>query len=343
MYVPTDSLYFDRLIAQAGWSRRRGVILIGVVLLLLPFLVAYLEAGSEWWVLLMDRRGRQLFFYPLMITYWLAVIGPVQRTEEDVARAIRPLAQVDDGAYVATVAESCRVRAVGELAGIAAGVIFFLALEQQPDILPEFPIASRYVYFAGLVMFGVIGWSIFVSFTITRLTNSLLRLPVEIDIFNTEGLSPIGRQSLYLALVFIGAILLSLFFIVSPSSLQDFLSVENLVIYGILITLTVGIFFLNMHRTHALLAAEKAKQLSLTEHSLAKAYYALQNAIADGEDTLEPATTVNALSAGKRELRRTRTWPYNTEMLQTLAISIVTPLALGLARVLVPLLTSRAP
>lgn len=341
MYVPTTALVFDRSIAHFGWSRRRAVIVIGVVLLLLPFVIAYLETGSDWLSMITDRRARQLFFYPLMITYLLAVIGPIQRTEQDVARAIRPMAQVDDDTFAATAAAACRVRPISELGAAATGVVFFLAMEGMPDILPEFPVASRYVYSAGLVMFGVIGWSVFVSFTITRVTNALLRLPVKIDIFNTEVLSPIGRQSLYLALVFVGAIVLSLFFVVSPSSLREFLSVDNLVIYSILITLTVSVFYLNMHRTHSLLAAEKAEQLSLTERSLAQAYYALQKSISTGEDTLAAATAVNALSASKGELRLTRTWPYNTEMLRTLAISVVTPVAVGLARVLAPLLSSR--
>ena len=43
------------------------------------------------------------------------------------------------------------------------------------------------------------------------------------------------------------------------------------------------------------------------------------------------ATEMNALAIGKQELKATRTWPYNTEMLRTIFISIITPLVVGLS------------
>ena len=46
------------------------------------------------------------------------------------------------------------------------------------------------------------------------------------------------------------------------------------------------------------------------------------------------ATALNALVAAKDQLRKTRTWPFNTETLSTLSVAVLMPLFVGLARFL---------
>jgi hypothetical protein len=337
MYIDTGSLTVDRWIARLPWPRRRVVAAIGIILFLLPIVLAYLELGTEMFPILLSKDGRHMFFFPLMITYLLAVMGPLQQTRDGVAQALRPLVQVDEDTFVSVVDRACRVNPIGELIAFGVGVAFSFGIEGRYEGSPEYPILVPYVYLAGLILFGTLGWSIYGAINVTRLTNELLRLPVHIDIFDIEALEPIGRQSLYLALTFIGATILSLFFIVSPDNLREFLSLENIIIYGILIFLTITVFFLNMRRTHSLLTAAKRQQIKLAEERLARAYHILQDLISKDQDTFPVAMEMNALAIGKQELKLTRTWPFDTEMLRTLFLSILTPIAIGLARVVAPL------
>lgn len=338
MYTPQEPLTVDQWIARSGWPRRRVVALAAAILILIPLLLAWLEVGDDVFTIIIQSEGRHLFFFPLMIVFLLAVMGPLQGTRAGVVRSLRPLIQVDDDRYTAVVSHACRVNPVGELLAVAAGVLFFLAIEGIYVDRGDYRLLSLYTYLAGLAMFATTSWSIYGGFMVTRLTNDLLQLPVHIDIFNIDALEPIGRQSLYLALTFVGATLLSLFFVIPSDNVREFFSLDNIIIYSTLIVVTLTAFFLNMHRTHALLAAEKKRQFKSTNQSLARAYYRLQERISHDQDTDAVSRELNALAVSRQQLELTRTWPYDTGMLRTLFISILTPLMIGLARVIVPLL-----
>lgn len=340
MYTASYSLTVDRLIARWGWPRWSVLAIIGVILILLPIAVIYLDVGTEGILLLTHGPGWHLFFYPLMILYLLSVIGPMQMTREGVAQALRPLTLADDSEFAAVASRACRVRPVSELLAFGAGVLFFFGIEGRYTASPEYRLTSLYAYSAGLIMFGVIGWSIYGGFTITTLTNQLLRLPVQIDIFDTEALAPIGRQSLSLALTFVGATLLSLIFVVPTDNLRNFFSIDNIIIYTILIVLTFAIFYLNMHRTHALLTTAKNEQLKRTDDCLAQAYYKLHDLIAKNQDTNAVSIELNALAIGKREVMMTRTWPYDTATLRTLFVSVFAPLMVAFSRIVISLISS---
>ena len=215
------------------------------------------------------------------------------------ALALRPLVETDEETFAAVARRACRINPAGELLAFTIGIAFFFGIEGRYEGNPEYHILSTYVYVAGLIMFGIIGWSVYGALMITRLTNEILRLPIHIDIFETEALVPIGRQSLYLALTFVGATLLSLFFIVSPDNLRDFLSLENIIIYSILILLTITVFFLNMHRTHSLLTTVKKQQIRLTDQNLARTYYTLQDLIANNQDTSAASTRASSMGLSR--------------------------------------------
>ena len=126
MYTTTESLTVERWVARLGWPRRWVVAAIGMILILIPIVLAYFEQGSGLFpAVLTDREWLHLFFYPLMITYLLAVNGPVQKTREGVAQALRPLVQVDDETFASVVNRACRVNPAGELIAFAIGVSFF--------------------------------------------------------------------------------------------------------------------------------------------------------------------------------------------------------------------------
>jgi hypothetical protein len=335
--IPAESFIIDRLFDRLPWARRWSIAIIGVVFLLMSIVVY----GVTW-----QRSGFEALpatgimwlrplFPPLVILYLLIVIQVLERTRNSVAQSLRPLVQADDETYAAVVSRACRANPVGELIGFGVGAAFFLAIEGLFHGPPGYYWISLYYYITSLIMFGVIGWSVYAVITITRLTNTLIKQPMEIDIFDVAPLEPIGMQSLYLSLVFLGLVVLVL-----PSSPYPFLSWQNTVIYGVLTLIIVLVFFVNMYSTHRLLTDTKGRQLTIAENEFAQTYRQLRQLAASNQDTHFAATELNAWAVAKQEIKATRTWPYNTEMLRTLFISIMMPLAVGISRLVAALLAS---
>ena len=341
MYTPADSFAIDRWFDRLPWARRWSIVMIGVILLLfgvilflIPVVTYWRNGGSE----LFPAPGVNWFrpiFPPIVTVYILIVIQLLERTRDNVAQSLRPLVQVDDETYAAVVRRACRANPVGELIGFGIGAAFFLAIEGRFRGPPGYYWISLYYYMTSLIMFGAIGWSVYAVITITRMTNSLLRQPIEVDIFDVAPVEPIGMQSLHLSLAFLGAVVLSF-----PSSPYPFLSWQNTAIYGVMTLIIVLVFFVNMYSTHRLLTDTKGRQMAIAENEFSQTFRQLRELAASDEDTHAAATELNAWAVAKQELKLSRTWPYNTEMLRTLFISIVIPLIVGLARVATVMLDS---
>jgi hypothetical protein len=336
MKLTTDSFIIDRFYDRLPWSRRWSIVMIGVILLLIPLALAWLTDVAELF-LTIGVSAFRVFFPGIVITYLLIVVELLQRTRDKVARSLRPLLHIDDETFVAAVRRVCRPNPVSELVGIALGVIFFLAIVGPPpsvSVESDPYWVSLYFYVASMIMFGTIGWSVYAGIVISRLTNMLLRQPIEIDIFDVTPLEPIGTQSLYLSLSFVGATVIGI-----ASSPYALLSWQNIIIFGTLILITVLIFFLNMYSTHGLLIATKKRQLTAVERRIARTYQQLLELDTSSQDTHSVATELNAWTLVKQELLLTRTWPYNTEMLRTLLVSVLVPILVSLiTRLIIPLL-----
>ena len=326
-YTPTDSLLIDRWFARMprfGWWL---VAALGFVLLLTPAILAYLDGVG---IARLFADFRALFIYPLLIAYLLTACHLVQKTRERVARALRPLVQLDESSFVQEVNRACRVSPISELSALGVGMLIGLGINIVFEPIEPVPyLMELYSYVSRIVMWGVIIWAIYVAFTVTRLTNTLLRQPIRVVIFDLRPFQPIGRQSLWLSLMFVGGMLLGL---LSSNFTEEELRLEYLINNTFIIGLIVAIFFLNTHNVHRVLAATKQQQLEAVERHLARAYYRLEELIAENGDTYAVATELNALATSKHELKAVRTWPYNTEMLRTIFFAIVVPLFIATAR-----------
>jgi hypothetical protein len=315
--------------------RSGGWIAAGLVLgfLLAPAIVSRVD-GIGMPRLLADYRA--LLIYPLLIAYLLVTGHLVQKTRVSVARALRPLVQLDEGAFGEVVARSSRVNPRGEWAALAVGLGVGLAINVVFEpVEPEPYFLERYAYLARIIVWGFVAWAVYAAFAVTRLTNTLLRQPLRVDIFDLRPFQPIGRQSLWLSLMFVGGMVLGL---LSSNFTEAELRLEYLISNAFVVALIVAVFFVNTHGVHRVLAAAKRQRLATVERNLAGAYYRLEALIAERQDTHATATELSALALSKQELRSIRTWPYNTEMLRTLFISVVTPLLVALARVTADLL-----
>lgn len=324
-YTPTDSLLMDRWFARMprfGWWI---VAALGLVLLLTPAILAHLDGVS---IAQLFADFRALFLYPLLIAYLLAACHLVQKTRESVAQALRPLVQLDEKTFIQVVNRSCRVSPISELSALGVGMFIGLAINIVFEPAePEPYFMELYAYLSRIVIWGVVGWAIYGAFAVTRLTNTLLRQPIRVEIFDLRPFQPIGRQSLWLSLMFVGGMMLGL---LSSNFAEEALRLEYLVNNTVIIALIVAVFVLNTHNVHRLLSATRQQKLESVEHHLARAYYRLEELVAENRDTYATATELNALAISKQELKAIRTWPYNTEMLRTIFVSIVTPLLVAI-------------
>lgn len=329
MEEPTS--LFDRYL-----TRQRPLwvtLIVSISLLILPFLAALLDGSlveirnSEDW--------RVYIVSPAIIVYiWL--ISPLMaRTGDKVIEAIRPIVELDDAEYDQIVAEASRVGQKHEWLAFGIGftlgllAIFATGIEQNISWLIIFWILST------CVMYGILAWTIYVSVVSTRINSVIHQLPLNIDILNPKQFQSVGRQSLLLALVFIGGITLSLLFTYQEGSLS---SPEFWIFNILFVMFAVLIFFLSMRPTHRLLAHEKERELAPLQSRINDKCRRLVYQLDHDLDSRTLSSEISALIAYEDRLIAARTWPYNVSMLRTLFFSVFIPLGSILARLAVDIL-----
>jgi hypothetical protein len=169
-----------------------------------------------------------------------------------------------------------------------------------------------------------------------RLTALLYRDVLHEEPFDLTPFEPVGRQGLILALIFVGAITLSLLFIYTRTIFSEW---PGIIVYSILVLATVLIFFIVMWPAHRILKRVKEQKLVSVQRSIGQTIVKLETLTAKGADIQPLATEVQLWLTLEQRLKKTRTWPYDTEMLRTLFISVLAPLFLALARFVVTYLT----
>ena len=316
------------------WPRRLTVPAVALWLLL-PFGIA-LAAGTLRQTL-NDGSWRILAFPSAMILYNLIMAPWLSSMDGRIAAALRPLSQLDDAAYAALVAKATASGVRGTWLAFGLGVLVQLGLYGVPRTRAPLDL---YLFIAFMLMYGSMGWLIYRAVEGTHLSRALPRQPLSVNVFDITPFEPIGRQSLLLAMAFVGGATVSLFFIFGR---DDMLQWPNLVIYATLILITLAVFFSNMWPTHRLLAAHKKRHRAEAEATIAQAYSELTALTAQGASTAQVESSISAWAVIDDRLKLTRTWPYNTEMLRTLVITVLTPLAVGASRIIAVFITSGRP
>lgn len=317
--APAASL-FERLVG----GQRRPWVLVGasLFLILAPIGAAYLDgvlgqlfSGDSWRTALLPSA---------VIIYILAVAPILDRMGVRAVEAFRPLVLIDDDDFDRLVDQASRLNPVGELVAFGVGAAFglwvgFIGLSDEGLFW-----LGPCLMLTGSLMFGLLAWTIYSAVAGTRLTAELHRQPLRVDILDPTPFEPIGRQSLSIALVFVGGMLLSVLF---GLGLVNVFAWPNWLLYILLAMAPVLVFFLNMRDTHRVLAAEKKQQLEAVQQNIVLASRALMDRIAAGESTGTLAAEINALALYEERLQAARTWPYDTAMLRTLFFSLIIPAA----------------
>ncbi len=300
---------------------------VGLALILVPVGVAYIDGvlrdffSQGYW--------RPALLPPAVIIYIMVVSPILGRGETGVIEAFRPLVQTDDDSFNQLVYRASRLNPIAEVTAFGIGGAFGIALSLSSVSDSSVLWLGLYLALSEGLMFGLLGWVIYAAMAGNRLMAELHRQPLRIDIFDTKPFRPVGRQSLVIALVFVGGIALSMLFTLGEGSIFAW---QNWVISVCIVLVPISLFFLNMRDTHRVLAAEKNRQLELVEHNIRQGCRTLMDRISTNEGTGTLAAEINALVAYEERLRAVRTWPYDIAMLRTLFVSVIIPGGAALAR-----------
>ncbi len=304
-------------------------VLLVMMVLGVPFALAYLEGVPS---ITSTQEWRGAVFPIVGIVYMLAVTPWIWHAERKVVDGLRPLVRENLEPYNTLSSRVWWRSSTGDWVTFAIGFIGGTWLVD----FQEWYWVDRYLLFVYLVLYGCATWLIYAATSSARLTALLHRHFRHEDPFDVSCFEPVGRQGLILSLIFIGAITISLPF----ADIRNFLVYwQNWVIYSILLAATVLLFFLVMWPTHRMLLRVKKQQLARVERLVGQSSAHFQTLTTDQADTHAAATDLQAWLALEQRLKQTRTWPYDTEVLRTLFLSVLTPLFVALARVVGTLLT----
>ena len=328
--ISQPATLFDRTF---GTSRPLHIkLLVSLVLLGLPFVAATLD--GELGEFLSSGVWRMFILPPSIILYiWL--LAPIMtRVSHEVIEALRPVVDLDDQSFDRLVAEASFINPRKE--GMAFGVGFLLGILSAiaSGLDADVMWLSAYILVSNSLMYGLLAWIIYGSVASTRVHAELHQQKLKFDILDTSPFNAVGRQSLLLAVVFVGGITLSFLLAFQPDNV---VAPEFWLVYLVLIIATVLIFFLNMRPTHQALSVEKERQLRRVRRHFRQASHSLLEGMDRDQTPGELAAEINALAAYEARVQAARTWPYNTTMLRTLFFSVLLPLGTMLARKLVDL------
>lgn len=325
-----DSL-FDRYIGRTRSTSAKVTVILAI--LLLPLIAAYLDGVMDSFI--SDGNWRAFYLAPTIITYiWL--VSPIMtRTGDQVVEAIRSLSILDCAEFNQVVQEASQVKPSHELIAIGIGIIIGIASILTSEIDGGTSWLTIYWLLSTCLMYGILAWTIFIAIASTRINNALHQIPLQIDILNPQEFEAVGRQSLLLALVFIGGITLSLLFSYQE---ENFFLPEFWITNLLFVLFTLLIFFLSMRPTHRVLANEKKNELRPLQARINSTCRELVVRLNQNQDSGELPAEINALIAYEQRLHVARTWPYNVAMLRTLFFSFFIPVGSILARLAVDIL-----
>jgi len=301
--------------------------LISVVLLLSVVLAAYLDGvfsrPFDWDVW---RSGLQP---PVIITYILVIYPLMQRLWDRAVRALAPLLDLNDRSRDEMVKGLYGASRRSEWLAVILGALFWIVLSQPWSWVEDW--SNVYGLAVEIIMFGLLGWLVNGGLNNTRQLTRLNR-HVKLDINNPGSMAPVAQWSLGISLAFVGGITISVAFQPTESLVQW----QTIVIYAVLLSVTILIFFISLWSTHGAMLRAKRSELSLAREHLGAALRELKEktaqASAEGIEKLYSA--VAAWGTYERSVREAPEWPYNANVLLRLGASALFPTIVYLLKIL---------
>lgn len=330
----------DELVARTRLSWLQVSIAVGLVLMLLLSGALYLDSVSvrplhaiSWWGSWLEEVDQPAIVVYVLLNYYL-----LKRSHRRALQALRTLMALDDEGFDHLLAETSILSRRREWLALGIGAAFGLLL-QRPWNVPD-PLFWRrlFLFLSTALVYGLLGWIVYVSLASSRQFAELHRQPLHIDVFDPTSLEPIARWSLGISLVFIGGITLSVLF--NPTT-EEFFSTEGIIIYGTLILVSILLFFLTMASTHRVMVEAKEQKLKLVRRNLSATFEQLQQRATEGQlqDIEALSDSITAWLAYEKRFAEAPEWPYTTDTVRNLLMSTLLPVAAWGAQIIVELIT----
>jgi hypothetical protein len=312
--------------ARLTWAS--AALVVGLIML--AFLAVTLWAeGLSARAFVDSGLWRAVLLAPAEVLYFLLIYPATTAARQAEVKAFRPLMDLGDDSFMSMLraGPAYNHRRVWLVFGLGFMVG---ALTRIVDPFPELTWMNVYISVTSGVMWGLICLGAHEGLTGKPLLALAEQRGLRISLFDLSFMQPVARNSLLVALVFIGGITVSLFFL----PLQTLLRPINLVFYIAVAAVVVWIFFTSMQGTHRALASAKKRELDYARRRLTAAYQRLQ-AQSPGAGEGEPgpaAAEVSLWLALEQRLLAVPEWPYDTRTLRNLGVAILAPILSVLAR-----------
>ena len=308
------------------------MVIVATLLLLFLVLAAYRDGVfsdlSHW------SLWRSLLDGPVLIMYILVVYPFIWRLWWQSVVSLQSLLPIDEGDSKRAEVEVPVANRRWELLAMLIGAAFWLSLWQpwSESWRASVMWISAYDVVTQTMLFGLLGWLIYSSFTGNQYIRRLSRQHINLDIFDPGVLTPIARSSLGFSVAFIGGISLSLVF----QTPEDLLLWSNITVWAILICFTVLLFFLSMWGTHSAMAKAKTRHLDLARKHLAGFSHELEDRVAQGQlvGMSDLSSAISALVTYEKRVKETPTWPFSVDIVRRLAMSVLMPAAVYLIKII---------
>ena len=308
------------------------IIIVTVFLALLLVLARYLDNNfadlSTWGFWQKHLTTLMLVVYILSVQFF------IWRLRNQAIQAIKPLLDLDESETNHLATEAAKSNRRGELISILIGVGLAVGLG-QPWVLEWGPgelwlSASRAI--ANVLLNGLLFWLIYDTLTSVIRIARLCRHELQLDIFETELLTPVAKWSLGISLVFVGGTSLSLVF----QTQENLLQWQTITMYAILIIVILLIFFLSMWSVHMVMDKVKKRKLILVKRNIVEISRELEKKMSRGllSGAEELSSNITSLATYQRMIQAIPVWPFNADIIRKLAVSMLAPVAIFLLKIL---------
>ncbi len=293
-------------------------------LVLLAYLDGVFSSPFEW------AFWRVSLQSPAIIIYILLAYPLVQRLWDRAILSLEPLLDVDRESRRDIMSRFFTVSRRSEWLATMLGALFWLLLSQPWSWVENW--LDTYEVGTAMVMFALLGWLINGAASDTRHLTRLNRLYVKPDIYSPGLMTPVAQWSLGISVAFVGGITISVAF----QPWENLAEWRTVAIYGILLCVTVALFFANLWSTHDAMARAKRAELSMARENLEAALRQLRESTARGStEGLEKLHwAVAAWGTYERRVSDAQEWPYNANLLLRLGASALFPAGVYLLKAL---------
>ena len=301
------------------------VIIVTVVMCLLLVLARYLDnnfADLSTWGFWQNHLT-----VLMLLAYMISVQFFIWRLRNQAIQALKSLLVLDESEAERLTTEAAKSNRRRELISILIGIGLTVVLGQPWNLEwgPSELWLSVYQVIANVLMNGMLFWLIYDTLAsvirIARLSGNELNL----DIFETELLTPIAKWSLSISLAFVGGTSLSLIF----QTQENLLRWQTITMYVILIIVIILIFFLSMWSIHVVMAKAKKRKLDLVKRNIVEVSRELEGKMSQGllKGTEELSSNITSLATYQRMIQDIPAWPFNADIIRRLAVSMLAPVA----------------